>query len=74
MTYRQQVMQAIDESKRSQKVPPAKRKRIYVSDDEEDEFEGPIHAENSIPDRETRRSSRRRSGNHEEPEGINKIF
>lgn len=66
MTYRQQVMQAIDESKRNQKVPPAKRKRIYLSDEEEEDFAEAAHVENTVPERATRRSTRRRSSMHEE--------
>ncbi|UMM28857.1 hypothetical protein L5515_011505 [Caenorhabditis briggsae] len=67
LTYRQQCKQAIDESKRIQKVPPAKRKRIYMSDDEE-EFVETRQMENTAPDRPTRRSSRRMSSTHEEPD------
>uniref|UniRef100_A0A1I7T0N1 Tat-binding homolog 7 n=1 Tax=Caenorhabditis tropicalis TaxID=1561998 RepID=A0A1I7T0N1_9PELO len=67
MTYRQQVMQAIDESKRGDKIPPAKRKRIYVSDDEDEEYAATLQLENTIPERATRRSTRRRSSMQEEP-------
>ncbi|EGT42333.1 hypothetical protein CAEBREN_30884 [Caenorhabditis brenneri] len=67
MTYRQQMAQAMDESKRSEKIPPAKRKRIYVSDDDE-EFVSAEQVENTIPERATRRSTRRRSSVHEELE------
>uniref|UniRef100_A0A8R1HZS2 Tat-binding homolog 7 n=1 Tax=Caenorhabditis japonica TaxID=281687 RepID=A0A8R1HZS2_CAEJA len=69
MTYRQQVMQAIDESKRSQKAPAAKRKRIYLSDEEDDEFEAQLQVENTLPVLSTRRSSRRRTSIHVEAEG-----
>lgn len=67
LTYRQQYKQAMDESKRAEKVPPAKRKRIYMSDDE-DELVETRQVENTAPDRPTRRSTRRRSSTHEEPE------
>lgn len=67
MTYRQQVMQAIDESKR-EKAPNAKRKRIYMSDDEDEEFQETRQVENTVPERPIRRSTRRHSSMHEEPE------
>lgn len=68
LTYRQQYKQAIDESKRSQKVPPAKRKRIYMSEDEEEQFVETRQVENTAPERPIRRSTRRRSSTHEEAE------